>query len=61
MVGTRWVLTWTVVDGVITVKARLVANGYQEPDLKDGLVETAGCVSLRSSHLQVVSLAAPRG
>ena len=31
---------------------------FQDPDLKDGLVETSGCVSLRSSHLQVISLSA---
>ena len=59
--GTRWVLTWKMVEGVKTVKARLVATGYQDPDLKNGLVETSGCVSPRSSHLQVVSLAALRG
>ena len=28
LVGTRWVLTWKVVEGVKTVKARLVAKGY---------------------------------
>ena len=60
VVGTRWVLTWKVVDGVKTVKARLVAKGYQDPDLQEGLVETSGSVSLRSSHLQVISLAALR-
>ena len=60
VVGTRWVLSWKVVGGVKTVKARLVAKGYQDPDLQDGLVETSGSVSLRSPHLQVISLAAPR-
>ena len=35
---------------------RLVAKGYQDPDLRKGLVDTSGCVSLRSSHLQVISL-----
>ena len=59
--GARWVLTWKVVDGVKTVKARLAAEGRQDPDLKDGLVETSGCVSMQASHLQVVSLAALRG
>ena len=48
-------------DGVKTVKARPVAKGYQDPDLKDGLVETSGCVSLRSSHLRFIPLAALRG
>ena len=61
VVGTRWVLTWKVADGVKTVRARLLATGYRGPDLKDGLVETSGCVSLRSSRLQVVSLSALRG
>ena len=61
VVGTRWVLTWKVADGVKTVKACLVAKGYQDPDLEDGLVGTSGCVSLRPSHLQVFSLAALRG
>ena len=46
--GTRWVLTWTVVDG------------YQDPDLEDGLVKASGRVNMRSSHFQVVSLAALR-
>ena len=37
-----------------------MAKGYQYPDLQDGLIETSGSVSLRSSHLQVISLAALR-
>ena len=60
-VGPRWVLTWKMVEGVKTVKARLAAKSHQEPALRDGLVGTSGCVSLRSSHLQVISLAALRG
>ena len=60
VVGTRWVLTWRVAGGVKTVKACLAAKGYQDPDLKDGLVETPGCVSLRSPNLEVISLAALR-
>ena len=43
----------TLVDGEEDVKARFVSKGYQGPDLKDGLVETSGSVSLRSSHLRV--------
>ena len=58
MVDTRWVLTWKLVDGKRTVKARLVARGFQDPDLAAGLVDTSSCVSLRSSHLQVISLSA---
>ena len=61
VVGNRWVLTWMMVERVKTVKARLAAKGYQDPDLKDGLVETSRCVSLRSSNLQVIALAALRG
>ena len=38
--------------------ARLVATGYQGPDLQDGIVDTSGCVSLRSTYLQVISLSA---
>ena len=45
-------------DGIKKEKARLVAKGFQDPDLTEGLVDTSGCVSLRSSHLQVVSLSA---
>ena len=47
-----------MVDGIKKVKARLVAKGFQDPDLTEGLVDTSGCVSLRSSHLQVASLSA---
>ena len=61
VVGTRWVLAWEGVGGAKTVKARLAAKGYQDPALKDGLVEMSGCVSPRPPHLQVVSLAALRG
>ena len=50
-VDSRWVLTWKMVDGVKSAKARLVAKGFQDPDLQEGLVDTSGCVSLRSSHL----------
>ena len=45
-------------DGIKKVEARLVAKGFQDPDLTEGLVDTSGCVSLRSSHLQVASLSA---
>ena len=51
VVGTRWVLTWKLVEGVKTVKARLAAKGYQDPDSKDGLVVTSGCASLQPSRL----------
>ena len=58
LVDTRCVLTWKEVDGVKTVKARLVAKGFQGPDLRLGSVDIAGCVSRRSSHLQVIPLGA---
>ena len=57
-VDTRWVLTWEIVDGANTVEARVVAKGFQDPDLKGGVADSACCVSLRSSHLQVISLGA---
>ena len=58
IVDTRWVLTWKLVEGRRAVKARLVARGYQDPDLAAGLADTASCVSLRSSPHQVISLGA---
>ena len=61
VVGTRLVLTGKVVDGVKTAEARLVALGYQDPDVKEGFIGTSGFASLRPSRLQVVSLAALRG
>ena len=36
-----------------------VARWYQDPDLRLGNVDIAGCVSRRSSHSQVRSLGAP--
>ena len=36
----------------------LVARGFQVPDVAAGLVDTSICVSLRSTHLQVISLSA---
>ena len=42
---TRWVLTWKGVDSAKTAKARLVAEGYQDPDLRNGNADYAGCVS----------------
>ena len=47
-----------MVDGKTCVKARLVAKGAQDPDLQERLMDTSGCVSLRSSHLRVISLSA---
>ena len=36
IIQTRWVLTWEMAEGKKCVKARLVAEGYQDPDLKEG-------------------------
>ena len=58
IVDTRWVPTREVIEGNASEKARLVEKGFKDPDLHQGLVETAGCVSLRSSHLQLLSLCA---
>ena len=56
IVGTRWVLTWKVIEGKASVKARLVVGGLQDPASLQGLVATAGCVSIRLSHLQLLCL-----
>ena len=57
-VGTRRVFTRKSVEDVKTVKARLVARGFQDHDLKAGIVDTSRCVSLRPASLQVSPLAA---
>ena len=54
IVQTRWVLTWKMVDDKKKAKARLATKGFQDPDLREGLV------SLRSSHLRVISAGATR-
>ena len=58
MADARWVMTRKEVDGVKTAKVRLVAKGYQDLDLRNSDAEIAGCVSRRSSHLQLISLGA---
>ena len=55
---TRSALTWKAAEGRKTVKARSVAPGGPDPDLRDGNVDIAGCASRRSSHLQLISLSA---
>ena len=55
---TRWVWTWKIVDGEKCVEARLLAEGFQDTDVQEGLVDTPGCVSLRSSHVRVFSISA---
>ena len=34
-------------EGKKCAKANLAAKGFQGPNLKEGLVDTSGCVSLR--------------
>ena len=41
--------------GKTCAKASLVAKGYQDPDLQEGIVDTSWCVGLWSSHLQLIS------
>ena len=55
---TRRVLTWKLADGEKCVKARLAAESFQDPDLQGGPADTSGCVSIRPSHLEVISLSA---
>ena len=38
-----------------------MAKGYQDPVLQEGVVDTFGCASVRSFHLQVISLSAIMG
>ena len=47
-----------MVDGKKDVKARLVAKGCQAPDQEDGSAGISGCVSIGSSHPQIISLGA---
>ena len=51
VVDARRAPTSKMVDGEKSEKGRLVAQGDQGPNLKDGVVETFGCVSPRSSRL----------
>ena len=54
----RWVLAWQMAGGRKSVKAKLAAKGYQDPDLQEGIVGATGCVGLMSSHLPGISLRA---
>ena len=42
---TGWALTWKMVDGRKSAKARKVAKGYQEPYSGESDVDTSGSVS----------------
>ena len=59
-VGARRVLTWKEGYGANTVKARFVAKGYQDPDLREGYLDIAGCVSRRAPLFQSISLGSLR-
>ena len=48
-----------MVAGAQTAMARLAAKGFQGPGLKDAIADSSGCLSLRSPHLQAISLSAP--
>ena len=50
-VGSRQVLTLKVIEGKTPAQPRLVIKGFQGPDSRQGLVETARRVSLRSPHV----------
>ena len=45
VVDTRRALAWKEVEGKMKVRARLVATGHRDPDLRDGNVDVAGCAS----------------
>ena len=49
LADTRWVSTWKEVDGARTVKARLVATGYQDPDLRESNVDK-GCPGVKRAN-----------
>lgn len=57
-VDTRWVPTLEEVADKKTAEARLAAKGYQRPDLRDGIVDIAGRVCRKSSHLQLICMSA---
>ena len=51
-------LIWKEVDGKKPAEERLFAKGYQDPDIRNGNVDVAGCVGRRSLHLRLESLSA---
>ena len=53
-------MNWKMAIGEEDVRARIVAEIYEGPDLQGSSVDTSGCASLRSSHLRVISLRALR-
>ena len=57
---TRGELAWKTAEGKRNAEARLVAQGRQDPDLKDGFVGTPGRVTICYSHLRIILLKALR-
>ena len=57
---TRSALTRKEVEGKKSVGARLVAKGYQNPDLQDSHIDIAGCASGKPSHLELIPLSASK-
>ena len=53
-------LSWNMVGGKRGAKACLVATGRKGPDLMARPTGKSGCVSLRPSHVHVISLILPR-
>ena len=49
------VLTWKLAAGNRVVTARLAAGGFQGPGLKEGVLETSGCVSPRPALFRAAS------
>ena len=58
VVNSRGAPTWKVANGRTNVKARPLAKGRQEADLRHGPAETSGFASLHPSHLPAISLSA---
>ena len=56
MVQAKRVITGKMAEGQKSVKARLAAKGYQDTDIRGGVADTPGCVCLRPSCPQVISL-----
>ena len=52
-------LAWKQAEGDKTARARSAAKGFQDPDFEEGVLDTSGYASLRSPHLQVISLRDP--
>ena len=57
---TREGLAWKTAKGERNAEACVVAQGRQDPDLKDGFMDTPGCVAICYSRLRVILLGALR-